>query len=166
LERLYELPISKSVISAKKDCLMRFEQIYSELPHKLHLGLIETVDTYNMNTYPDTYNDPNQEVYDIDAMDRYTVQMDNNLDEDIEAFDQAKDLHGDNLMEIYDEIERLKLLPVNSVTNKALYEMYLKLIDMLNNYPIIDPVELIHQSPFIKAKPNSELLSIENIPEL
>jgi archaellum component FlaC len=162
IARLYELPVDKSAI---KDCLMRFEVIYSQIPHKTHLSLIDAVDTYNMNTYPEKFNDPNQDVYDISAMERYADQLDNNLDDNIDIFAQVKGIYGEDLADIYNEIERLKLLPNNSTTNKALYEMHLKLFDLLYKYPVIDPIDLIHKSPFIQPK-NSELLSIENIPEL
>jgi hypothetical protein len=162
IARLYELPVDKSAI---KDCLMRFEVIYSQIPHKTHLSLIDAVDTYNMNTYPEKFNDPNQDVYDISAMERYADQLDNNLDDNIDIFAQVKGIYGEDLADIYNEIERLKLLPNNSTTNKALYEMHLKLFDLLYKYPVIDPIDLIHKSPFIQPK-TSELLSIENIPEL
>jgi hypothetical protein len=165
MQRLMELPIDESVLSARKDGLMRFEQIYLDLPHKKDMGLIEAVDIFNMKTYPEVFNDSNQPLYDIGAMERYTDQLDNNLNESILAFEEAKNQYGDEVNDIYNEIERLNHLPINSVTNKALYEMYLKLIDCLHKYPAEDSIDLIHKSPFIQPK-TSELLSLENISEL
>jgi hypothetical protein len=162
MARLVAIPADPSVLSDRKDCLMRFEQIYSQIPHKPHLSLIDAVDTYNMTTYPDKYNIPNQPVYDIDALDRYYDRLENNLDEEVEAFDIAVDLHGVDLSEICNEIDRLKLLPKNSVTNKEIYKMYMKCFDILYKYPIEESVESLDKSPFIKPK-TSELLSIENI---
>ena len=168
MERLMDLPVDSSVLSSRKDCLLRFEQIFCQIPHKSNLGLIETIDTYNMHLNPDLYNKPDQPLYDIDAMDRYAHQLDMNLDYDNNNFDQVKALYGDKLGFIYNEIERLNYLPKNSYTNKALYDIYMKLIDLLDKYPVIDPVESIHKSPFIipESAKTSDLLSIEDIPEL
>jgi hypothetical protein len=164
IQRLYELDVNPYVLSARKDCLMRFEQVYCQIPHRNNLGLVECLDTYNMSVNAESYNNPDQPIYDIDAMDRYANQLDGNLNVGIEGFDEVKEIYGDELGELYNEIERLNYLPKNSYTNKALYETYMKCFDVLNNYPTIENVDLIHKSPFIK--PKSELLSIEDIPEL
>jgi hypothetical protein len=164
MARLVSVPVSSSVLSDRKDCLMRFEQIYSQIPHKPHLSLIDAIDTYNMITYPHKFNIPNQPEYDFDAMERYYDRLEDNLDESVDAFDKAVDKHGYDLLEVCNEIERLKLLPRNSVSSKEIYKMYLKCYDILDAYPIAGPVESVHKSPFIK--PKSELLSIEDIPEL
>ena len=165
IQRLYELDVNPYVLSARKDCLMRFEQVYCQIPHRNNLGLVECLDTYNMSMNPELYDNPDQPIYDIDAMDRYANQLDDNLNQDIDKFLEVKEKYGDELADIYNEIERLNYLPKNSYTNKALYEIYLKLFDILNKYPTIEDIDLIHKSPFIQQK-TSELLSVENIPEL
>ena len=168
LVRIYELPVDETVLSVKKDLLMRFEQVFCQIPHRNNLGLVECLDTYNMTVNYELYNNPDQPIYDIDAMDRYANQLDDNLDQDSPLFQLAKNEHGDELAEVYNEIERLNYLPKNSYTNKALYEIYLKLFDLLDNYPILEAIDLIHKSPFIipAAPAASELLSVEDIPEL
>ena len=167
MERLMELPVDSSVLSARKDCLLRFEQYFCQIPHRNNLGLIEAIDTYNMHLNPDLYNKPDQPLYDIGAIDRYANQLDLNLDYDSPEFQVVKNIYGNELYELYNEIERLNYLPKNSHTNKALYDVYMKLVDLLDKYPSLDPIESIHKSPFIKPKTASnEFLSIEDIPEL
>jgi hypothetical protein len=165
MERIMEAPRNDIRLGNVKTCLMRFEQVWSQFPHINNLGLVEALDTYNMSMYPALFHNPDQDVYDLDALARYVDQLGDNLDQESDLFDKIKKLYGDELGDLYNEIERLNYLPKNSYTNKALYEVYLKTFEVLYRYPSIEDIDLIHKSPFIQPK-TSELLSIENISEI
>jgi hypothetical protein len=149
LERLMELPRSTTRIADVKTCLMRFEQVYSQFPHRNNLGLVETFDTYNMSVYPDLYHNSDQPIYDIGAMEKYANQLDDNLNLDSDLFLKIKNIHGDELADLYNEIERLNYLPKNSYTNKALYEVYLKTFEVLARYPSIEDLNLLLGEGFL-----------------